>query len=655
MHLRAIQRFRHLVERFIVRGAFAQLLVVASAILVISLLFGVLEFRFSSGEKRSLFESIWWAFLRLTDPGYLGDDSGVVSRTFSTILTVLGYMVFMGSLVAILTQWLNRTLKNLESGITPIARDQHILVAGSQDPSELVVKSLFESSGRARRFLERRGAQNLHVVMLSERAGAELRSRLKNSLGPHWDSRGITMRLGVAWNNEHLVRVDFAHASVVILPAEARSSGCTQNGDNETIKTLFSISQSFGKEGGTQLPRIVVEMRDDDRQEALRAAYRGPVHALAGSKMIARLIACSVEQPGLTKVLTELIRFNEGNELYLRDASPYSEHNLDQLRAMHHKAMVLGTVPKANSTLQRKVAFRTDRMARITDDELIVYLAPNYEDTDPPRIVPSHLAEAPARHVGLGEHEILGEWKRILILGWNSHLPAIVEALVCRATLNPPEIHISYLPNQDSKRSVSKRRGFDLPPESNPPTIHELDNTLPRDLKKLKPETFSQIIILSSGWLDDEDRADSRAIVTLLNLEKLLTDSSLPLPNILVEMQEPTNAELVETRVQDILASTEFTSQLLAQIAIRPEIQSVYESLLEDHGPCIAFVAGSDRGIVKDQLKSFRELQALSRQHGELLLGIFRNANKETKLILNAERDSEFRLGLNDRLIVLRG
>ena len=44
-------------------------------------------------------EAIWWSFLRLSDPGYLGDDEGVVSVSVSTVVTVLGYVLFLGLLI----------------------------------------------------------------------------------------------------------------------------------------------------------------------------------------------------------------------------------------------------------------------------------------------------------------------------------------------------------------------------------------------------------------------------------------------------------------------------------------------------------------------------------------------------------------------------
>ena len=90
---------------------------------------------------------MWWAFLRLTDPGYLGDDEGLARRTISTVVTVLGYVLFLGLLIAILTQWLNQLIARLESGVTPVALSDHVLScwAGAIAPRP----SFRSSSGRA--------------------------------------------------------------------------------------------------------------------------------------------------------------------------------------------------------------------------------------------------------------------------------------------------------------------------------------------------------------------------------------------------------------------------------------------------------------------------------------------------------------------------
>ena len=125
--LRAADRLRYFLERQFIKGAGYQLLVVAGTIGLVSLLGGLLIL--PTGEESSS-EAVWWAFLRLTDPGYLGDDEGTWRRTVSTMLTISGYVLFMGTLIAILTQWLTRTMRALEQGLTPITVRGHVAILG---------------------------------------------------------------------------------------------------------------------------------------------------------------------------------------------------------------------------------------------------------------------------------------------------------------------------------------------------------------------------------------------------------------------------------------------------------------------------------------------------------------------------------------------
>ena len=126
---RMTNRFKFYLERLIQRGAHYQLLIIAVLICLVSLLAGILALSTTATFKQ-YGESAWWAFLRLTDPGYLGDDKGVVLQTISTVVTILGYVLFMGALIAIMTQWLQRTMRKLESGVTPITQNDHILILG---------------------------------------------------------------------------------------------------------------------------------------------------------------------------------------------------------------------------------------------------------------------------------------------------------------------------------------------------------------------------------------------------------------------------------------------------------------------------------------------------------------------------------------------
>ena len=82
---RIVDRIKFIVERQLVKGAGFQLLVVGGFIALISLIGGLLVVLPQAGEFESAGHAIWWAFLRLTDPGYLGDDVGTWQRIVSPV------------------------------------------------------------------------------------------------------------------------------------------------------------------------------------------------------------------------------------------------------------------------------------------------------------------------------------------------------------------------------------------------------------------------------------------------------------------------------------------------------------------------------------------------------------------------------------------
>src|SRR5690606_16541197 len=106
--------------RQFVKGAAFQLLVVMLFIGLLSVIGGLLVAP-TGAPFADIGDAIWWAFLRLTDPGYLGDDHGTWRRFVSTLLTVSGYVVFLGTLVAIMTRKLIAIMADLERGLTPVS------------------------------------------------------------------------------------------------------------------------------------------------------------------------------------------------------------------------------------------------------------------------------------------------------------------------------------------------------------------------------------------------------------------------------------------------------------------------------------------------------------------------------------------------------
>jgi hypothetical protein len=64
------------------KGAHYRLLFAVALIGLVSVAAGTLAMKVDGGS-RHWSDAVWWAFLRLTDPGYLRDDVGVIRRLIS--------------------------------------------------------------------------------------------------------------------------------------------------------------------------------------------------------------------------------------------------------------------------------------------------------------------------------------------------------------------------------------------------------------------------------------------------------------------------------------------------------------------------------------------------------------------------------------------
>jgi hypothetical protein len=86
-------RVQFVVERLLLSGTVARLAVAAAVIGMVAVCMGLLGFLVAANTEQAFgnpAEAVWWAFLRLSDPGYLGDDEGLGLRAVSTVVTVAG-------------------------------------------------------------------------------------------------------------------------------------------------------------------------------------------------------------------------------------------------------------------------------------------------------------------------------------------------------------------------------------------------------------------------------------------------------------------------------------------------------------------------------------------------------------------------------------
>lgn len=648
-----LRRFRFMLERLLVRGTQYQFLVMAALIGLVSLLGGVLVHLVAAPDD-SLWDSIWWAFLRLSDPGYLGDDEGFWRRVVSTVLTVSGYVLFLGSLVAILTQWLSRQMRSLERGMTPVALSQHIVILGWGDHTLPLLRELWLAEGRVKRFLTRMGSSRpLRLVVLTEDLRPELAEELRNDdiLGRHFNS--VILRSGSSLNNEHLSRAGCLRAAAIIVPASSYAETSGVSSDVETIKILLSLN-AMALARGQQLPYVVAEIQQSRQVAIAHRAYQGPLEVIASDAAISQLMVQSVDHPGLLRVYTELLSHDQGNNLYLYRDPGLAGNTVSSLRSRLPKAILLGLV--SGSPGQYRATLNPVAEQQLHSQDAILVLARRYEDIAFESAAKKAVAE-PIRtdwsvSPGPSQPVASSTGRHVLIVGWSRKVPALVREFL---TYGDRYTRLTVF----SSRPISERtlwlqaEGLDHADLSVQHVVGDV--TSDQDWHHLEVRDYHSILLMSSDRLASGEEADARTIVGYLQLEGRLRALDYA-PQVLLELSDPNNERLLGSRAGEAVISPLMLSHLLVHVALRRELLTVYNDLFSAVGPEITDRPLSDFGLAAGSV-NFDVLQQQLWAQGATLLGIDHAphaAGSPRQLVLNPQRGKRFDLRASDRLIVLQ-
>ena len=602
---RALNRLRFEVGQFLLRGAFYRLLTIASLVAVVALIAGVFTWTMEH-RPIPLSDAVWWAFLRLTDPGYLGDDQGVLRRSVATVLIVIGYVLFLGALVAIMTQWLNQTLRRLESGLTPIARDGHVLVAGWTDRTVSLLREMFRSEDRSHSLLGGRGA-HLTVVVLAENASPELHQELRDRMGAHFREQRIILRQGEAIHLDHLRRADFAHAAAIVLPADPYLSEDYAPSDVRAMKTLMSIARHVLSElGDRPLPLVVAELLDARREEVAKTLYPGRIEVVASDRLIGRMLALNLRHTGLSHVYRELLFDSSGQHLFLRGApTPLHGKQFRELVRREERIAVLGLLrgpellmcPEPNLRIaagDRLICFGSESDSVDDDDDA--------EEEERGSMVP------------VTSGRIASGLRSLLVLGWTRKVPTVFAELCGAETLTVTVI---------STHEVSLRQQdlASVPLSERLSVRHVVaDYTIPQVMREHTPERYDAVLLVGTDRLESGAESDARSIVGCEVLKSCLPPSDQN-PRIVIELMDPDNARLFEEQDIDVIVSPQLLGRALAQIALIPELCAVYDDLFGAGGAELSVHDAREYGFDGDAPVRFGELREAAIRRGHVLLG----------------------------------
>ncbi|GAA4317354.1 lipoprotein [Streptomyces venetus] len=520
----------------------------------------------------------------------LGGATGPPLRVTMSVLLALVALLYVSTLVGLITTTLTDRLTALRRGRSTVLEQGHAVVLGWSEQVFTVVSELVAAGANQPRAA---------VAVLADRDKTEMEEALSTKVGPVGRTR-LICRSGPTTDPSVLTLTSPAAAGVVlVLPHDEPDA------DAEVVRTLLALRAALAGEGTR--PPVVAAVRDDRYRLAASLAAGPDGVVLESDTVTARLIVQAARRPGLSLVHQELLDF-AGDEFYLITEPALAGLPFGDALLSYPTSSVVGIMrgatPLLNPPPQTPIT-PGDQLVVISRDDDTAWLRDCAESVEK-----AAMASGPATPA---------RPERVLLLGWNRRAPLIVDQLRRRAR---PGSVVDVVADGDAAtvRQVSEteaRGGTDLTL-----TLHHGDVTRPETLRCLDVHSYDSLIVLGQDPAPEQppDAPDNRTLVTLLLLRQLEETTGRELP-VVTELIDDRNRALAPIGPgADVIISGKLIGLLMAQISQNRHLAAVFEELFSADGTGIRLRPAGDY-VLPGCETSFATVVAAARQRGECAIG----------------------------------
>ena len=560
----------------------------------------------------------------------LGGATGAPLRVALSVLLALVALLYVSTLVGLITTALTERLIALRRGRSTVLERGHAVVLGWSEQVFTVVGELVAAHAN------QRGAT---VAVLADRDKTAMEEELSTKVGPYGRTR-VICRSGPPTDPAVLALTNPAEAGVVlVLPHDAPDA------DAQVVKTLLAIRAALPDPDTG--PPVVAAVRDDHYRSAaaLAAGPRGVV--LESDTITAALIVQAARRPGISLVHRELLDF-AGDEFYLTSEPALTGRPFGDALMAYTTSSVVGLMRGAVPLLS------PPPQTTIGPDDLLVVIS---HDDDTVRLDDcAHLVDeaawAPAQPPPARP-------ERVLLLGWNRRAPLIVDQL--RRCARPGSaIDVVAEDGEVTGRQVDDAdtqagAGLTL-------TLRRGDVTRPGTLGGLEIASYDSVIVLGrdrdpgSDPRRPGDEPDLRTLVSLLLLRRLERTTGRELP-VVTELIDDRNRPLAPLGPgADVIISGKLIGLLMAQISQNRHLAAVFEELFSADGSGVRLRPASDY-VRPDQETAYATVVAAARQRGECAIGYRDHADASTApshgIRINPPKTERRRWSARDEVVVV--
>jgi ion channel POLLUX/CASTOR len=574
-----------------------------------------------SGAALSFPALMWHNLMRTLDAGTMGGDSGPVPYLLMMLVVTLGGVFIVGTLIGLISNGVGNQIEELRKGRSLVAETDHVVILGWNDRIFTIMGELILGNESRKRNV---------IVILADRDKVamddEVRERLEDL-----KTTTVVCRRGNPIDLGDLKIVNFnAARAIIVLSPEG------DDPDAEVIKTILAVTNH--PERRPEKFHIVAEIRERRNMEPARLVGRDEAQLIETGETIARVVAQTCRQTGLSGVYTELLDYG-GDEIYFkRDAALDGLSFKDALFAFDNSSIVgvktADGIVQLNPPMDRRFV-PGDEAIVIASDAAAVRVGKHS-----PRLDTSLLVE---------ERTSAPVAERTLLLGWSSRAPIIIRELdnyvadgsLMTVVADGPSVgdDIEALRPLLARQQLDFRRG---------------DSSDRATIESVGPETYEHIIVLC--YADDlpVQKADAKTLVTLLHLRDIEAKGGVNRYSIVSEMLDVRNRELAAvTQADDFVVSENLTSLLVAQVTENRDLRAVFDDIFDSDGSEIYLRPASDYVSLGKPMTYWHVVEC-ARRRGEVAIGyrLAGNGNGDGVKV-NPPKDANVTFGTEDRIIVV--
>ncbi|MBR0281699.1 MAG: hypothetical protein IJQ81_08920 [Oscillibacter sp.] len=494
-----------------------------------------------TGEGDAFNIELWDSFVTVVNswlPYY--EDGWIGYRVFMTIGGVFGLLV-TSILIGIIATAIEEKMDSLKKGNVAVLEENHIVVLGFKAGEYSLIQELVYGAEK----------RPCCIVVASEANREEMEDAIRDNVKCPKNVRILCRSINI-FDPRTLERCSLSTCRTVLISPT----------DNErTIRLLLAVTKILQDAPEREIRAIAV-LSQNDYQIPPPVIEEYGVLLLHTEGTIARIIAHSCTQPGLSQTMMEMFHF-EGSEMHIISLPGTEGLTFEELLFRVDDAFPIGICKGKEIFLNPEPGMKLE-----AGDRLLVFC----EESDSAKFTDAQ--ELPPMEP-IPPYQGAKNAGRLVIVGCNEFLSTILSELpenVASVTLADVE-----KPFRDEVLKAAAQRETPLSV-----TFFEKNAAELSALEELA--RMAEHIVILSDHNRPDDEADLRSIFTIMTLRHIRKRFRLAF-NITAEMRRENNQNLlIPDSDTEFVVSSNMSALFLAQLSESPELIKAFNELLTNEG-----------------------------------------------------------------------